>query len=776
LAAIGDATRKINLSQVKINPQPNPTFMKNNVTTSRHLAAAAKPVLAFVKPFLLLSAVASMLVLPHTMHAGVTWWDPDGDPANNTGITVGNFDPALSITNETYLLTNSGAGLGVYTTGGPFNIPPVYVQAWENAIWTDDSSVPASLVNPLTTFNEGDDVIFWGPPLSASTVPDVAVTLTANHTVNSLSFYAQLTAAATIFNYELFPPSGVAGSASGILTNISGLINCDAGQYAYANAATLETKIYVPYASANGLQKFGSGAVMFVTNMFITGGPIICSGVTRPGGSGGFTVPTIAQWNTTLNGPYVPFPLNSQIIITNGGILSVNGTKLTTTQPIVIWDGSIGGAGGVQAPEYIVGVCRYGNNTLAEVLNDDGTGNAFLLKTRPEFFGFTTTANSYKGGTIISQGAIEWVQAAPGATPPSTYTSCIGTSTVTMGDANTGNFDVGLIRSTTAPSATTTNMWNNIVVTTNGTGLVFIGNQAMAGIVRMSGTITLGRSTIFGGSGSANQGLTYYPSSGSTARGTIFDGAISGAGGVIVGSVTSTVFATTAADLAAGGFNTGAAWWEGGTVKLTNPNNTYAGGSAVYWGTLEAGANGSLGSGSVTVVAPGVLTLDSTQAIALTANLIMGTNALTPATSNALANLNYSGTCTINALSTNGGLYYLSAGTYGAVGSSAANQSGFFIGNGILQVNYGWTNNVVGITYTPPVISPPTPGIFNLSFQGTPGVYYAVVTSTNIALPLTQWTPVAGSTTLASPANGTWGITVTNVNTAAQYFASLAVP
>ncbi len=754
--------------------------MKNNVATSRHLTAAAKPALAFMMPLLAISALASVLALPADLRAGVTWWDPDGNPANNTGITSANFDPTLSITNETYLLENAGADLGVYTTGSPFNIPPIYVQAWENALWTDDSSVPASLTNPLTTFNEGDDVIFWGPSLAASTAPDVAVTLTANHTVNSLSFYTPLTAATAIYNYELFPPSGVAGSACGNLTNISGLINCDAGPYAAANAATLESRIYVPYYSTNGLQKFGSGNVQFQTNMVITGSPIICSGVTRPGGAGGFTLPSLAQWNTTLNGPYQPLPINCQIIITNGGVLTQGGASafLISSQPIIVWDGSISGAGGVYTPELIVRTCRFGNNAEAAAINDYGTysanlTNTVIYKTGNTYFEFSGAANGWKGGTIISQGAVYWTTAAPGANPtgtPSTATSSLGTNTITLGDANTGSLDVGLIRYTTAPTSANTNMWNNIVVTTNGTGRVFIGNPNMVGVVRQSGTVLLGRSAILAGSGSAVNGTTYYPISGSTARGCIFDGVISGAGGVTVEGASGLFYSPTDP------YVSPQSCWSGGTVELTNPNNSYAGGSTVQWGTLEAAANGSLGTGGVTVWGPGVLQLDTAQAITNNAVLIMGTNAITPAGSNALANLNYSGTCTINALSTNGGLYYLSAGTYGAVGSSAANQSGFFIGNGILQVNYGWTNNVVGITYTPPVVSPPAPGIFNLSFQGTPGVYYSVVSSTNIALPLTQWTPVAGSTTLASPANGTWGITVTNVNTAAQYFASVAVP
>jgi hypothetical protein len=236
-----------------------------------------------------------------------------------------------------------------------------------------------------------------------------------------------------------------------------------------------------------------------------------------------------------------------------------------------------------------------------------------------------------------------------------------------------------------------------------------------------------------------------------------------------------------------------------------------------------------------------------------------------------LVNLNFSGTCTINALSTNGGVTYATSGTYGSPTSSAANTSSFFTNNGVLNIvttqtgstttlasslnpanlntNYGmnvtftatvasvgagtptgtvtfkngtkvlstgllsggiatlttnslpagtnsitaWysgdvnfvpsgtfplsqviytnlsTNNVaLGITNT-------APGIFSLSFQGTPGAYYSVVTSTNVTTPMTNWTVVPDSTTVVTDlVAGSWGITVTNTSSAQYYRAKVA--
>jgi autotransporter-associated beta strand protein len=754
------------------------------------------------------------------LRAGVQYWDPDGDPSNNN---------------------TNGTGTGAL---GNVSLPvsvPSNPTAWESPLWTDDSNLPSSINNALVSFNEGDDAIFWGIQVGSGTTPDVAIALNAPHTVNSLSFYSTLTSATT-YNYWL------GGGNPNYLTNLTGVINCDGGPGSHTNTYALVTTIQVPLVTMNGLQTYGSGLVSLATNMVISGGPIVISGCTRPGYPGGIKLPTVAQWNTNANGPYQPFPLDSQIILTNGaGLTLVATNRIVTSQPIVIWDGNISGPGGVQAPQYIVRTCRFGYNNFTEVLNDDGTGNTTLLKIGMTYFGMGTYTNLYKGGTIISQGAIQWQQADPKG-------SCLGTNTITMGDTNTASNDIGCYRGSTAPSTLNTNLVNNIVVTTNGTGRVFIGNEACAGVIRQSGNIFLGRSVILGGSGSAINGPNYTIAQ----RGAIFDGILSGPGGVSVLGAANLFFSPTDA------FTSSQPWWSGGTVELTNPNNSYSGGSTVNWGTLEAAANGSLGTGSVTVNSPGILQLDTVQGIAPGANLTLTGN--TP-----LVSLNYSGTCTINALSTNGGVTYATSGTFGSPTSGAANTSSFFTNNGVLQVvttqtgstttlasspnpanlntNYGSsvqftatvastaagtptgtvtfkngtavlgasslsggvatfaTNNLPAgtnaitawysgdVNFVPSGTLPlsqvvitnlsttnvalgmtsSAPGAFNLSFQGTPGVYYQVVTSTNAVAPMAQWTTVPGSTTLVTDlVAGNWGIAVTNVGTAQYYRAKVA--
>jgi fibronectin-binding autotransporter adhesin len=116
----------------------------------------------------------------------------------------------------------------------------------------------------------------------------------------------------------------------------------------------------------------------------------------------------------------------------------------------------------------------------------------------------------------------------------------------------------------------------------------------------------------------------------------------------------------------------------GGTQQLSGPS-AYSGGTTVSNGTLEATANGALGSGNVTVAAGAHLQLDSPTAMNAGADLILA--------STANVNLNFSGQSNIRAISLDGGATYGSAGTYGAAGSGAANTSPIFTGvNGVLNV------------------------------------------------------------------------------------------
>jgi autotransporter-associated beta strand protein len=117
-----------------------------------------------------------------------------------------------------------------------------------------------------------------------------------------------------------------------------------------------------------------------------------------------------------------------------------------------------------------------------------------------------------------------------------------------------------------------------------------------------------------------------------------------------------------------------------GTGTLTlQAANTYTGGTIVSVGTLEAQVDGSLSSGNVSVANGATLKLDTTAGIASSANLLL--SGASPSVV-----LNFSGTSTINALSFDGGVTFANSGTWGAVGSGAANTDARLTGTGFLQV------------------------------------------------------------------------------------------
>ena len=65
-------------------------------------------------------------------------------------------------------------------------------------------------------------------------------------------------------------------------------------------------------------------------------------------------------------------------------------------------------------------------------------------------------------------------------------------------------------------------------------------------------------------------------------------------------------------------------------------------------------------------------------------------------------------------------------------------------------------------------------GTFTLMFVGTPQAEYYLSASPDLAAPLTNWAPVAGSTTAVTNASGLWQFTVTNT-TPQQFYRSVAV-
>ena len=151
------------------------------------------------------------------------------------------------------------------------------------------------------------------------------------------------------------------------------------------------------------------------------------------------------------------------------------------------------------------------------------------------------------------------------------------------------------------------------------------------------------------------------------------------AGGGTATAASPFVHTLAANELAANGLG-GVTKLGSGTLNLTG-TNTYSGGTVVNAGTLNVTADGGLGSGNVVVANGATLTLSggiTNGYIGAAANLLVG--------STAVVNLNYSGSDTVYALSTDGGNTFVAPGVYGSAASGAPNIVASFTGTGQLNV------------------------------------------------------------------------------------------
>ena len=204
---------------------------------------------------------------------------------------------------------------------------------------------------------------------------------------------------------------------------------------------------------------------------------------------------------------------------------------------------------------------------------------------------------------------------------------------------------------------------------------------------------------------------------------------------------------------------------EGAGKWVLTVANPYTGGTTVRGGTLEIDANGSV-KGNVSVANGAVFQLDNANALAATAVLT-----LDGSPSAGTVNLNFGGTQTINALYF--GLIQQAAGTWGAVGSTASHTNGAFAGPGLLDVLSGATCSQTNAVLS---VSNNLNGTITLTFQGSPQAQYYVVGSTNAAALMSNWLPVADSTTTVTNLSGRWQVTVTNTAPQKFYRAVAALP
>ena len=650
--------------------------MKNSYSAPRPSSAAALLPLPLAKRILLLCA---MLVLAGftELRAGVQYWDPDATPAGNDCTT--------------------GAGLG--GAGG----------SWEGTLWTPDGNCTGT----TAAWTEGNDAVLWGVTGAGHLY---TMTLGAPHTVGSLYLYTTMSGTTIVTNYT------ISGSGANTLTLITGNITLDGGASpAGGSAGNLAAFLSVPIAGANGLTKLGDG-ILWLNAVATYSGPTIISGLLPPATGGALQMLVVNA-----------IPSGSPVTIINGGVLNLNG-RSQTVGLVVITNGYITGAGTLTAPSYEVQNCRNGNNALVASLG--GTSSTFL-KTTPVNV-VVSGANTFGGGATISAGTITWRN-----------NLAMGVGSVTLNDANTGTNNTALLRDGSTISASTVTLGNNIIVANQGSGNVTLGNSgytATAQTITFSGSLTLNKSATL-----------IAPATG---NGVVFSGAISGLGGLTnigPGLVTlnnggntfqgGVTFNAGILNAASGCLGTGPLTFNGGTLQfaggfdpstvtmtfnasgakldtlgniitVANPigNNgsgsltklgsggtlvlgaadTYTGGTIVSQGTLEAQVDGSLGSGNVSVASGATVQLDTIAGIAASANLTLSGASPT-------VNLNYSGTCIINALSFDGGVTFTNSGTWGPVGSiaPASNQDARLTGTGLLQVTKSGSTTTLASSLNP---------------------------------------------------------------------------
>lgn len=606
-------------------------------------------------------------------------------------------------------------------------------------------------------------------------------------------------------------------SLSGTVTVLpgTGFTKAGPGQLAYANSGINTLSDALGYTVAQGTVLFNGTGTNNIVGTFDIG----------PAGSTNATVALTN--NTTVN------VLGGQIWVGQGvggvGALTLSGGTFYADNWLAV--GRDNGTGTLNISGNAVLIDNGGGGNM-DIGTSGGFGGATGTGTLNQTGGFITNTASevwlgegasgepvtgtwnMSGGTAV----VGEVHVGVGGTGTSTL-NVSGSANITESyllladyDANsTGNVNIG---STSNPGGTVT-VNANMDVGGQGTGtLNFVTNGG--GTLTVTGTIYLSRfSQVANGTVNLNAGGTLiagyinngwgfqnnfsspldnpnaFNFNGGTLRAYVgspyfiqpYVNAVVQSGGAIIddGGYSITVLAA----LVNGGGGGGLTKLGVGTLIL-NGVNTYTGMTVVSSGTLEIAPTGSI-AGPVTVDSGATLAADTgsiqTAYIYNTLTLNAGSTTsmkLTPSSNDQIAGLTgvtYGGALVVN--NTSGSA--LTAGSVFKLFNSAAPGTGNFSSVTILPAGAGTFNAAAGtltITSTgaPPVVNAPVISGGNLILTGsggTPGNEYTLLSTTNVATPLADWTT---NTTGTFSSTGTFSNAIPVTNTPPAKFFELRTP
>jgi autotransporter-associated beta strand protein len=560
-------------------------------------------------------------------------------------------------------------------------------------------------------------------------------------------------------NYNLIISGNGTGNVHLGATSIGGTLFIEGPASCYADLISITPTVWKStYVSSNATfyveynNSFGANAnpaSLMATNVIVDGGAIVSGGTYSMWANDGITVTTNGGSFTNNSGTWstggIYSLLNTPLTFTAVGSATIALTAASTSDVLNIGTGTLtlnGGNTKLQSGVTDVYSNLVINGSTFTFNYDSTSAQPCNLGSLPSAF---SPSNIYLNGGQFHIGHSTTLQANRGI-----YVTSSGT---TMNEVTSGG-TATILSAISGPGAVTFASQNYVLgasnsygnTTINASTVVKVGNGGTAGTLGTGNTTDNGTLT-FNRTGSYTYG-----------------GIISGSG--VVNNTASGIIT-----LSGGNTYSGATTISAGTLLVNNTS-----GSGTGTGSVAVNSGGTLGgsgavSGAVTVASGGTLalglsTLTINNNLSLAGKVSVSLNkSLTPSNGMAVVSGTITGAGSITV--TNLGSSALVAGDTFPLFNQAVS------GGGTMTVSGGgtgvvWTNNLaVNGTISVVSVTQPTPHITlvqisngNIIFSGTNGLdngQYEVLSSTNVALPLNQWTILS-----TNSFNGTGQFSVTN--------------